>query len=40
MKTEQKTNKASYFNPMSIFAYMGEEFGDEREILDNESLLL
>jgi hypothetical protein len=39
VKTEQKTNKASYFNPMSIFAYMGEEFGDEREILENESLL-
>lgn len=24
---------------MSIFAYMGEEFVDEREILENESFL-
>ena len=40
MNTEQKTNKASYFNPMSIFAYMGEEFGDELEILENEVIYL
>lgn len=30
ISSEQKESSASYFNAMSIFAYMGEEFGDEK----------